>query len=413
VAGTLSLPAALAAYASLAATALTKGPVGFALPGLVLGVALLASGRLRLIPRFRPILGAAVIVSVVGGWYLAAWSVGGDAFLEKHILKENVFRFVGATRLASGHDHPFHYYLYTFPAGFLPWTPVLLVALVAALRRPDVRRDPRLFFLVVWVGVVFAFYSAASAKRAVYLIALYPGAALLCGWWLGTLRARLDAPAWLRARSTRVGAIVLVAILALPVLVAVAEVIGLRPLDLLAPLLKRRDRENLPLVRGVILSHALVVVPALLLVLGALVSGLRAMARARWAAAFVSGAILATALWVLVFGIFRPEIATRRSLASFVSETVARTGREPLYFYPPTFEFSAAFYAPDGVGYLADAPRDDRAAPRYVLIWDVDLAALAPAERATLEILSTSTGTDPKGRRHMHLARLAPLSPAG
>ena len=41
------------------------------------------------------LFGALVLTAIVGGWYLAAWWVGGDSFFEKHVLKENVFRFLG------------------------------------------------------------------------------------------------------------------------------------------------------------------------------------------------------------------------------------------------------------------------------------------------------------------------------
>ena len=45
---------------------------------------------------------------------------------------------------------------------------------------------------------------------------------------------------------------------------------------------------------------------------------------------------------------------------------------------------------------------------QWVLIWDRDFAALTPEERARLEVLKTSEGTDPKGKRHMMLAKLRP-----
>src|SRR5206468_681354 len=144
---------------------LTGGPseVAIRLPSVVLGVAAVVAvwgvartvlpptaalfGAIILATTFewvRAVSSARVDVALAGGWYLAAWHLGGDAFFRKHVLKENVFRFLGASALKSGHEHGFFYYLPTFAAGFLPWTPLLLVALVAALRDRDVRRDPRI-----------------------------------------------------------------------------------------------------------------------------------------------------------------------------------------------------------------------------------------------------------------------------
>jgi 4-amino-4-deoxy-L-arabinose transferase-like glycosyltransferase len=408
--GGMTHAAAVSAYACLAAAALTKGPVGFLVPGLVLGLALVVTGRIREIPRFRPVLGAVVIVGAVGAWYLAAWWLGGDPFFEKHILKENVFRFVGGGEYESGHAHPPYYYFRALAVGFLPWTPVLAAALVAIARRAAARRDPRLVFLLVWFVTTFIFYSAASAKRSVYLLALYPSAALLCGLWLDDVR-QMGAPPWLRGRPARAVQGLLCAIVALPLLIALFETLGLDPLALVRPLLRHRDRVNLPIVRSVIVREAPLVLVTLTALVTTLVLACRALADGRWPRAFGATATFAAALWILVFAIFRPAIAEQRSLASFMTIAAARATSSGLSFYPPTFDFGAAFYAPYGVGYLDRSnPPTDRSP--YVLIWDVDLAALEPAERATLEVLATSDGTDPKGRRHMLLARLHPTSAA-
>ncbi len=141
--GGLSRPEALAAYGCFACATLTKGPVGFVLPGLVLGTALVWQGKVREIPRFHPVLGIVMILSVTSAWYLAAWHFGGEAFFERQVLKENVFRFLGASRMKSGHEHPVYYYVPALLAGFLPWTPFLIAALVRAVRSGAARREPR------------------------------------------------------------------------------------------------------------------------------------------------------------------------------------------------------------------------------------------------------------------------------
>lgn len=402
----LSLRTTALAYACFAAAALTKGPVGFLLPGLVLGAALLYQGRLRSLPRYRPMLGVLLVVGLVGAWYFAAWQIGGDAFFRKQVLKENVFRFLGATQMRSGHSHPFWYYVPTLAAGFLPWTPFLLGALVAALRSQDARRDPRTAFLLVWFLVVFVFYSAASGKRSVYLLSLYPPGALLVGWWIEALVREERHARWLETRAARWIALAIVVLLSVPLALVLAEGAGLAPLERIAPFLHEKDQANLPIVRDVIVAHLPTVVGTLVLLVGALATLTRAAAKARWRVVISAASAFAVALWLLVFGVFQPGLADRRSLASFMEDVRSRTGGAPLVFLAPSFDFGAAFYARPAAGY---ARADGKTAPvsgAWLLVWDLDLAELPDATRATIDVVATSAGTDPKGKRHMVLGRV-------
>lgn len=400
--GGLSVGAAVLAYAALACAALTKGPVGFVLPGLVLGAALVYQRELRLVPRFRPLLGALVVVTVVGGWYALATGLGGDSFVQKQILKENVFRFVGVSAMKSGHSHPFYYYGPTLLSGLLPWTPFVLAGLIAALRNPVARRDPRVAFPVVWFAVVFVFYSLADAKRSVYLLALYPPAALILGWWWNEIVTGREPARWLDHRITRIAVGALCFVAMVPLLSTVAEGLGLDPLGLLAPFLAPKDKANLPLVSGIIDGHLWLVLAGAGLLVGALVASLRAIQARDFIRLLGAYGVFAVALWTLVFTVFQPELARLRTLGPFVREATALADGAPLAFYPRTFDFGAMFYAPKGTHHWK-ARRPETA--RHLLIWDTDLATLSDAERANLEVLATSDGTDPRGRQHLVLVR--------
>lgn len=405
VRGELSRRDALLAYGCLACAGLTKGPVGFLLPGLVIFVALLALRRLALIPRLHPVLGVVLVLAVAGGWYVAAWYLGGESFFRKHILKENVFRFLGASKLKSGHEHPFYYYFPTFAAGFLPWTLFLVAALVTAFRDRVARRDPAIVFLLVWVVVVFGFYSAASAKRSVYLLALYPAAALLTGWWWERLRTATTAPQWLRSRATRVVVAVSCAAVILPLAVVLAEGAGFAPLQQITPLLHPKDQANLPLVRGIIDDHLLAISAGLLAVLAALATAVVALRRQRWTALFAGSAALATALWFLVFAVFQPPLARERTLRPFLADVAGQVDDHPLFFYPGTWDFGAAFYAPRGTRHWKPGVGHGPG-PHYMLVWDDAVGAIRDAKGAPPEALVRSEGTEPKGRRHMVLVRV-------
>ena len=406
MAGGLTKTEATIAYVALACAALTKGPVGFVLPGLVLLTALAAQREIRLLPRFRPILGATLILAIVGGWYALAAGLGGDSFVQKQILKENVFRFLGATRMKSGHAHPFYYYFPTLLSGLLPWTPFVLAALVAAIRSPAARRDPRVLFPLTWFLVVFVFYSVADAKRSVYLLALYPAAALLTGWWWNEFARGAEPARWLTGRGARIFVAILCAIAVVPLVSAAAEGFGLAPLSLLAPLLAPKDQANLPLVRGIIDAHLFLVLAGSAAMVGALLVDLRALWRREPVRLLMAHTAFAVAVWTLIFTAFQPELARLRTLAPFMQRAAAIADGRPLAFYPRSFDFGAMFYAPAGTRHWKPG-RHTGSGPHYLLIWDTELAGLPASDRAKLEVLEKSDGTDPRGRLHLVLVRLA------
>ncbi len=204
--------AALIGSAALGFAVLTKGPVGIVLPGLILTVFLALRGGMREslsnLPWARMAL---VFVLVAAPWYALELYERGWAFIEGFVLKHNVRRFTG---VISGHSGPMYYYVPVVAVGLFPWTVFALPALRWAwpsgwrgLRRPTDREALGLL-LLVWVGVVFVFFSAAGTKLPNYVASLYPPFALLVGMWAERFVARAPgADRWVNG-----GILVLVAV---------------------------------------------------------------------------------------------------------------------------------------------------------------------------------------------------------
>ncbi len=170
-------------YLAIALAVLTKGPVGAALPILVAVVWTALTWRWSIIGRLRLMRGIVIVGLIGGGWYIAAIFSGGSAFVHKQLLGENLYRLIGHAGVNQGHAHPFYYEEAALLAGFLPWTPIGLIALLQALRYPR-RLDPRLGYLIVWFLVVLIFYNLPRSKRGVYLLALYPPLATIIALFL-------------------------------------------------------------------------------------------------------------------------------------------------------------------------------------------------------------------------------------
>jgi 4-amino-4-deoxy-L-arabinose transferase-like glycosyltransferase len=119
--------------------------------------------------------GIIIYVVVTMAWFapFAARIGPGQAF--GILTRQTVTRYVDAW---NGRQ-PFWFYVWNFPVGFFPWSILLPWSAIAAFlefREPD-RRSGR--FLLVWVGVVLLFFSCSTGKRGVYIMPLYPAAALL------------------------------------------------------------------------------------------------------------------------------------------------------------------------------------------------------------------------------------------
>jgi 4-amino-4-deoxy-L-arabinose transferase-like glycosyltransferase len=250
-------------FAAIACAVLTKGPIGLALPVLVAAcwLALMRRRELSVIveapasgdsgspirsvreksppnhvsasaqsSRARVILqrlklgrGVLIVGIVAGGWYLAALAVGGLAFAHKQLLAENLYRLLGHRSFPEAHRHAFYYIEGALAAGFMPWTPVALLAAIQYRWWPcktladrgaacgelsplqsgvsvASERIRRFAYLLVWFAVVLIFFNFPQSKRGVYLLPLYPALSALiavvlaeetdcpliverCRWW--------------------------------------------------------------------------------------------------------------------------------------------------------------------------------------------------------------------------------------
>jgi len=166
-------------YLLVGLATLSKGPLGLVLPGLVIAVFLALKRNWRLFFKFALHPGVLIAVVLVLGWYGLAISRGGEGFVNRQLLSENVGRFFGG----SGHSHPVYYYLgYLFSLA-IPWCLFYPFMFWDWVKERGMNDDDDTRFLQVWFGVMLLFFSLSSGKRAVYLLPIYPALALLLARW--------------------------------------------------------------------------------------------------------------------------------------------------------------------------------------------------------------------------------------
>ncbi len=332
-----------ALYALVGLGTLAKGPLGLLLPALVMAIFLAAKRRWDLIGKFAFHPGVALTLFLVVGWYGLAITRGGEGFVNRQLLAENLNRFFGG----SGHSHAVFYYLpYLFSLG-LPWSLFLPFLLWDGFRRGAPADDDRLFFKI-WLAVMFLFFSLSAGKRPVYLLPLYPALALLTALWIDD-HVELAGARRLLFRGLAIFAGLVGTVL---LAIAVGALWNQEPGWFFLPiakLLKPKDRANLALVHnalnsfGALFTVVLLVTTALWFYLG------------RW---FWFGRLRAAA-WVIVLnalpfmfisrGVLLPVIAADKSYRSFMDEVNRRVtpndkltiygefNSDPLLFYRGSF----------------------------------------------------------------------------
>jgi len=330
-------------YAGMAFAALGKGPVGIVLPAAV-ALATIIATRDRSVPRDMHLLrGAAAVLAVAGSWYLLAIQLGGSDFVNKQLLNENLFRFVGGAQFSGGHRHSNVALFSLVLLGLMPWA-LFLPSIANELRK---RRRQLSFsggelYCVAWIAIVCLFYASVTSKRSVYLLAIYPAVAMLFGWWL----TQVTEPA-ARWRSVVLAGTAGVAAAAAGLLLGVVlvQLSGLPVLNLVGDLLSARDRTNLLAVSQALTGEPRLTVTCLGIAVVALLGVSLASSRGRLPIACGSLFVAAAAITIAIRLSVLPAIARQATLRDFIREAKAVAGPADAMFFYRTFDYGAVFYS--------------------------------------------------------------------
>lgn len=127
----------------------------------------------------------AVFLAIILPWHIAI-QLQHPEFFHFYFLDQHFLRFF--THYA-GREAPFWFFIPVLLIGFLPWSMLIVSALVNTVRtikRKRVHHLKHLFFLL-WFLVVFLFFSASHSKLVPYILPSLPPLALLLGSGLADL----------------------------------------------------------------------------------------------------------------------------------------------------------------------------------------------------------------------------------
>ena len=171
--------------------ALTKGPIGVALPLAIFSLFEFLSEEKSFANVFKiGLRGAGIavpVIAVVSLWYIAGYLQRGDVFIDK-IYYENFARLTSSME-DEPHKHAAPYMFLMLALGLLPWTIVWIVAAVRSFERKNytlswmknvwARSTDLQRFAFVAAAFIFVFFCIPSSKRSVYIMPAYPFIALL------------------------------------------------------------------------------------------------------------------------------------------------------------------------------------------------------------------------------------------
>ena len=162
-------------YAALGFAVLSKGPVGLALPAMIIGLYLIVEKNMRFVGQMKIGWGILIFLAIASPWYILV-SLKNPGYFEYFFIKQNLGSFLSSD---SRHPNPFYYYIPILFGGFFPWSCFLPLAFMYVARRKFQSIDTSPAFPVIWFSVIFIFFSAAGSKLATYILPLFPAVSLL------------------------------------------------------------------------------------------------------------------------------------------------------------------------------------------------------------------------------------------
>jgi 4-amino-4-deoxy-L-arabinose transferase-like glycosyltransferase len=185
-----------AAYFFAALAFLTKGLLGIAFPVMITGAWTFLLWRWDILKSARILPGLLLMAAMILPWYTLVQKAN-PAFLHYFFVTQQVTRFLSAAEFNN--PAPLWFYLPIVLVGFFPWAcllPQTLMMHVKHIWRARYHYSAELY-LLLWVVIVFVFFSTPKSKVISYILPVFPPLAILTGRYLSL--------AWeeRRSRATR------------------------------------------------------------------------------------------------------------------------------------------------------------------------------------------------------------------
>lgn len=198
-----------AMYLCAALATMTKGMMGFALPGLIIFTWILLTRQWREIKTYCLPTGFLLFSAIVVPWHVLV-QLKNPEFFKYYIVDQHILRYLTDT---EQRNQPLWFLPSILLAGLFPWTGFIIPAIahtpiikrfVCSARyaqldpgsRPGkeiaqgYREDKIALFLLLWAGCIFLFFWMGKSQLTPYVLPTFPPLAIIFGRYLdGILRS--------------------------------------------------------------------------------------------------------------------------------------------------------------------------------------------------------------------------------
>ncbi|OZB56042.1 MAG: hypothetical protein B7X35_07230 [Halothiobacillus sp. 14-56-357] len=166
------------AYATAGLGMMTKGMIGFVLPGMVITFWLLWNRRFSHLYKLISPLGLVVFLAIVAPWF-ALMELKFPGFLHYTFIYQQFDRYLDSS---FNNPQPIYFYVMVLFGGLIPWAVGLfwLASFPKNRQLMSLKRTNHLLSLgVIWLGSILLFFSIPTSKLIGYILPTVPSLALL------------------------------------------------------------------------------------------------------------------------------------------------------------------------------------------------------------------------------------------
>jgi len=157
---------------------LTKGPLGFFIPFLIIVSFLLLKRDIKFLFCWHFLWGLFIFTLVTLPWYVFMVKRYGNSFVGEFFYNDHIRRIIEAEH--RGNDTWYFYPLSMIGCVF-PWSLFLLISLIFLPKTLKQPRNHFYLFLTCWIGIVFLVFQFAHSKLTSYILPIFPALSLATG----------------------------------------------------------------------------------------------------------------------------------------------------------------------------------------------------------------------------------------